>query len=267
MVAVAVVASLACAGVAGAATPALLGVGEQNRHATANFSMPGADDATIYFATRPDRATDGRFLEENVEHSDFLTTDEIQAGRWLDSGQLDPGRYYVMLRATDYECFGSPACMEGFSNMLTLTVPKPAPRYRASVRVYRYLSTVDLRFRVAPLGERLRYGSAGRAWPSPAGVFAGRSAAIRGTARPTIRSASASAGCRSGQPSPGTWTAAGSPPSGCASRARSIASSPSSAGPISVRPGEQNRSRCPGCGCDRASAGQWREQGPGRPDR
>jgi hypothetical protein len=157
MVAVAVVASLACAGVAGAATPALLGVGEQNRHATANFSMPGADDATIYFATRPDRATDGRFLEENVEHSDFLTTDEIQAGRWLDSGQLDPGRYYVMLRATDYECFGSPACMEGFSNMLTLTVPKPAPRYRASVRVYRYLSTVDLRFRVAPLGERLRY--------------------------------------------------------------------------------------------------------------
>jgi hypothetical protein len=120
--------------------------------------MAGADDATIYFATSSDRATDGRFLEENVKHLDFFTTDEIQAGRWLDSAQLDPGRYYVMLRVTDDDCFSSdPACMDGFSNMLTLTVPKPVPSFRGGVRVYRYLSTVDLRFRVAPLGERLSY--------------------------------------------------------------------------------------------------------------
>jgi hypothetical protein len=154
----AVVASVACAGTAAAAAPTLLTVGDQNRHPTATFSMPGADDATIYFATKPDRATDGRFLEENVEDLDFLTTDEIQGGQWLDSAQLDPGRYYVLLRATDNECFGGdPACMEGFSNMLTLAVPRPVPRYRGAVRVSRYLSTVDLHFRVAPLGERLRY--------------------------------------------------------------------------------------------------------------
>jgi hypothetical protein len=119
--------------------------------------MPGADDATIYFATAPDRATDGRFLEENVKHLDFFTTGEIQGGQWLDSAQLDPGRYYAMVRATDDDCFGDPACMDGFSNMLTLAVPKPIPRYRGGARVYRYLSTVDLRFRVEPLGDRLRY--------------------------------------------------------------------------------------------------------------
>jgi hypothetical protein len=153
----AAVGSLVLAGAAVAATPALLSVGQQSRHPTATFSMPGADFASIYFATSPDRATDGSFLDENVQHLDLLTTDEIQGGRWLDSAQLDPGRYYVMLRATDDDCFGDPACMEGLSNMLTLAVPKPVPSYRGSVRAYRYLSTVDLRFRVAPLGERLRY--------------------------------------------------------------------------------------------------------------
>jgi hypothetical protein len=157
LIAVAVVASLPCAGAAEAASPTLLSVGQQDRHATASFSMPGADDATIYFATSPDRATDGRFLEENVEHSDFLTTDEIQAGRWLDSAQLDPGRYYVMLSADDYGCFDDPACMDGFSNMLTLAVPKPVPRYRGKVHPYRNLSLVELGFRVVPLGERVRY--------------------------------------------------------------------------------------------------------------
>jgi hypothetical protein len=154
---VAVVGSLAFASAAGAATPTLSSVGDQNRHATATFSAPGADDATIYFATKPDRATDGHFLEENVKHLALLTADEIQAGRWLDSAQLDPGRYYVLLRASDYECLGDPNCMSGFSDMLTLAVPKPVPRYRGNVHAYKYLSTVRLAFRVAPLGERARY--------------------------------------------------------------------------------------------------------------
>jgi hypothetical protein len=47
--------------------------------------------------------------------------------------------------------------MQGFLNALMLTVPKPVPRYRGGLRAYRYLSTVDLRFRVASLGERPRY--------------------------------------------------------------------------------------------------------------
>lgn len=44
------------------------------------FSAPGADSATIYLATEPDRATDGGFLQENIKDLDFLTTDEIQGG-------------------------------------------------------------------------------------------------------------------------------------------------------------------------------------------
>jgi hypothetical protein len=176
LVALAVVASVAYTAAAEAASPTLLSVAHQDRHPTASFSMPGADDATIYFATRPDRATDGRFLEENVEHLDLLTTDEIQAGRWLDSAQLDPGSYHVMLRADDYDCFDSPACMEGFSNVLTFEVPKPAPRYRGSVRAYRYLSSVDLRLRAAPLGERLPYRVCWR-------VVSGRRKCVRGALR------------------------------------------------------------------------------------
>lgn len=150
-------ASLAFAAGAGAAPPALLSAGEQDRHPTATFSLPGADDAMIYFATKPDRATDGSFLQENVEDLDLFTADEIQAGQWLYESQLDPGGYYVMLRATDYDCLGDPGCMGGFSDVLSLTIPKPASRYRGQVRTYRYLSAVTLGFRADPLGERLPY--------------------------------------------------------------------------------------------------------------
>lgn len=170
----AVVGSLACAGAAAAATPTLLSVAHEDRHPSATFSMPGADDATIYFATKPDSASDGGFLDENVTHSDFFTTAEIQAGGWSDEAQLDPGRYHVMLRAADYDCFGDPNCLDGFSNVLTLGIPKPAARYRGRVRVYRYLAQVELIFRVAPLGERRRYRVCWR-------LMTGRRKCVRGT--------------------------------------------------------------------------------------
>ncbi|MCD6727077.1 MAG: hypothetical protein LT070_07545 [Solirubrobacteraceae bacterium] len=150
-------ASLAVAEAAPAASPTLLSVGQQDRHPTATFAMPGADDATIAFATAPDRATDGRFLDENVKHLDLLTADEIHLGGWLDSEQLDPGTYYVLLNATDYDCLGDPGCINGFSNMLSLTVPKPSQAFAGRVRAYRYLSTVDLTLTVTPLGQDLPY--------------------------------------------------------------------------------------------------------------
>jgi hypothetical protein len=73
-----------------AAVPALLNVGQQDRHSTWTFSAPGADDATVYVATKPDRGTDGRFLEEIVEGYVFLTDDEIAAGSWLGSEPARP---------------------------------------------------------------------------------------------------------------------------------------------------------------------------------
>jgi hypothetical protein len=74
--------------------PTLTSVSQQNRHPSATVSMPGADDATIYFASKPDRATDGGFLQENIKATDFFTADEIQRGSWLYEDQLDPGTYY-----------------------------------------------------------------------------------------------------------------------------------------------------------------------------
>jgi len=136
-----IIGALAFTATANAAPPSLTGVGHQNRHPTATFSTPRTEDVTIYFATKPDRATDGRFLQENVEHTDFFTDPEMQAGQWLDSDRIDPGTYYVMLHATaesscisypppTYQRVVDPSCADGFSNIVTVTIPKPVVRYR-----------------------------------------------------------------------------------------------------------------------------------------
>ncbi len=154
----AVLAALGLPGVALAAPPALLSVGQQSRHPTATFSAAGADFATIYLASRPERGTDGRFLQENVKEVDFLTDDETQRGVWLDSDQVDPGTYYVMMEATQFCYPPDPACIEGFSSVLTLIVPKPRSSYLGKVGpVYRFLHVVNLELTVRPLGERLPY--------------------------------------------------------------------------------------------------------------
>jgi hypothetical protein len=149
--------AVACAE-AQAAGPVLLGVGQQGRHSTGTFSAPGADDATVYIATAPDRGTDGRFLEENIADVAFLTSDEIASGRWLSSEQLDPGQYYVMLRATAWSCLGEPSCLDGVSGVLPLTVPKP--RQRFTRKVTRSFGTLYLRLTIAPLGESQAYQNA-----------------------------------------------------------------------------------------------------------
>jgi hypothetical protein len=140
---VAVIGAFVFAGTANAAPPSLVSVGHESRHPTAAFSAPRADDVTIYLASKPDRATDGRFLEENVEAIDFMTDAEIQAGRWLDSSRIEPGTYYVMLLAypesscvsyppPNYQRVVDPSCADGFSNIMTVTIPKPVIRYRVS---------------------------------------------------------------------------------------------------------------------------------------
>jgi hypothetical protein len=149
--------ALALPSAAGATPPTLQTVSQQNRHPNATFSIPGADDATIYFAIKPDRASDGGFLQENIKATDFLTTDEIQRGSWSYEDQLDPGTYYVMMRATDYDCIGQPTCIDGYSNLLTLAVPKPPHTYRGSVEVFHYSHVAYLTLRVTSLGEKLPY--------------------------------------------------------------------------------------------------------------
>jgi hypothetical protein len=160
-----VMAALVLVATALSVPPTLSSVGVQDRHPTATFSAPRSDFATIYLATKPGRATDGAFLSENIETLDLLTDAEIQAGHWVDDSQVDPGTYYVMLRASpDFDaCWRDdlggydPACADGYSSVVPLTVPRPASRYVASTSVLRFLKRVELRLSAVPLGDRLPY--------------------------------------------------------------------------------------------------------------
>lgn len=119
----------------------------------------------IYFASKPDQGTDGSFYQENIVTEDSLTSDEIQAGSWTYSDQLDPGTYYVMINASpNFDLCYDPntgtydlSCANGYSNVVTLKVPIPRIRYGASVSVLRYLNQADLRLKATPLGVKQRY--------------------------------------------------------------------------------------------------------------
>lgn len=153
-----IVALVAVGAAQGATAPTLASVGQQDRHPTATFGpLPGVDGAFMYIATKPDRASDGSFLEENVKAFDSLTDDEIARGSWLYESQLDPGLYYVMARTFDFDCYQNPNCIEGFSNMLALTITQPDQRYGAKVQLVRYIGVAYLTFTVTPLGEKLPY--------------------------------------------------------------------------------------------------------------
>lgn len=163
---VVVVTSVVFADAALASLPVLSSVTvSADRHPSARFSAPKASDATIYFASKPDRASDGSFFQENIVALDFMTSDEIQAGNWTDSDQLDPGTYYVMLNASpNFDlCYISstgtsdPSCADGYSNIVKLTVPVPPIRYRAGVTVFRYSRVAYLTLKATPLGVNKPY--------------------------------------------------------------------------------------------------------------
>jgi hypothetical protein len=156
--------ALIFAGTAGAVPPTITTVGHQDRHPFITFSAPKSDHVVVEMSTKPDRATDGEFLSENQKVFAVMTDSEIQAGRWLYGYQLDPGTYYVLIRASpDFDlCYLSggtydPSCASGYSDMTTLTIPKPLTRYRAEVTREPSLKRVRLRLVASPLGENVRY--------------------------------------------------------------------------------------------------------------
>gem|GEM_PF-2947805 len=160
------VAALVFAGSALASPPVLSSVTvSADRHPSALFSAPRADDVEIYFASKPDQGTDGSFYDENVVTQDDLTNDEIQAGRWTYEDQLDPGTYYVMLHASPSfdACYVDstggydPSCADGYSNIVKLRVPVPPIRYTASASVLRYIGEVNLNVKATPLGVDQAY--------------------------------------------------------------------------------------------------------------
>jgi hypothetical protein len=146
----------------------LSNVSHQKRHPSATVTAPRAGDVTIFIANRPDRATDGSFLTENVKEIDFLTDQEIQSGSWLHESAIDPGTWYLMARASadsscysypppDYRTVVDPSCAHGFSDVVTLTIPEPASRYSATVDVLRFIRVVHLELKATPLGEDRAY--------------------------------------------------------------------------------------------------------------
>lgn len=148
-----------------AVSPSITSVGQVKRHPKATFSAPKADYVSIYVASKADRASDGSFLAENVVVVDVMTDSEIQAGKWEYEYQLDPGRYFVMLSADpDFDtCYinGSDtydqSCADGFSGLVSLTIPVPTPHYAATAKTIRWLGQVTLRLKATPLGVKAPY--------------------------------------------------------------------------------------------------------------
>lgn len=146
-----------------AVPPALFSVSQQDRHPIASFSAPRSDLVVVQVASKPDRATNGDFLSENRVAFDLLTDPEIQAGSWKYDRQIDPGSYFVLVNASPNfsSCYigpgYDPACADGYSAVLPLTVPKPTATYKTKATVYRSLRRASLTLTATPLGADTPY--------------------------------------------------------------------------------------------------------------
>ena len=157
--------ALALAGTADAVAPTIQKITLQNRHPLITFTAPRTRSVTVYLASKPDRASDGSFLEENLVDLEGLTVEEIQNGRWLYSKQLEPGTYYVLLDASpDFtSCWNAsagaydPACADGFSDLAKLVVPRPAVHYSTAVTSLLFIKRLELKLVASPLGVRTPY--------------------------------------------------------------------------------------------------------------
>jgi hypothetical protein len=136
---------------------------QQQRRPSVAFSAPRASAVSVYLATKADRNPDGSFVQQNLRETGILSPADIQAGTWSDPNKVDPGTYFVMLRAqANFDaCFdGSgldPACADGYSNVVTLVVPKPPIKYTARVRADRRGGTAQLVLTASPMGEKTPY--------------------------------------------------------------------------------------------------------------
>jgi hypothetical protein len=174
----AVLSSVVTATPALALPPAITAVGQQDRHPTVALAAPRADSVTVYIASKPDRASDGSFLQENVVESGLLTDSEIQSGRWLDNSQIDPGSYFVMVRASlDFASCVSvdpntaalvndPSCADGFSTVVPLTIPTPKTNYTVKTLLLKNIHIAYLTLTANPLGAKVPYQVC---WKQPTG--------------------------------------------------------------------------------------------------
>jgi hypothetical protein len=147
-----------------AVPPVLAVVAQSQRHPTATFTVSRSNFVEMQIASKPDRATDGSFLQENIVGSDILTDSEIQSGAWEYSNQLDPGTYWVTVDASPDlgVCLlgdGSidPACSDGYSNVLELRIPTPTISYSVAVTAFPSIRQAYLEITANPLGVMTPY--------------------------------------------------------------------------------------------------------------
>lgn len=131
---------LAAPVVAEAAPPIVVSVSAPDGYPSATFSAPRSSYVTVFVATKPDRATDGQFLEGNVITTELLVDEEARSGRWTSETPLPPGTYWVLLQADPADdCFVEesldPSCADGYSMPLRLVVTTPVKvTFTGSVR-------------------------------------------------------------------------------------------------------------------------------------
>jgi hypothetical protein len=148
-------------GVALAQIPSLESVSQQGGHVSITFSAPDADFVTVHVASSPEQGSDGAFFSENIVQTDILTDDEIASASWLSDQRLNPGQYWVSVDATpDLEtCMLddgsiSPSCADGYSNVETITIPRPTTRYRAfESDMFANIGIVYVDLKATPLGD------------------------------------------------------------------------------------------------------------------
>ncbi len=144
--------------VAVASAPVLKSVSQNDLRVSATFSAPQAGSATIYVAKGPQQNPDGSFLTSNIADVEVLTTGQIASGKWTETSQLAAGRYWVMVGANPAQtCLMgatvNPSCADGDSNVRSVTVSLPTPRYKAgTVSKHSGKGVVALRLTATPLG-------------------------------------------------------------------------------------------------------------------
>ena len=85
-------------------------------------SYPNVYIDWIEVATAPTVASDGDFFAENVVDQEIYFSPRESTGEWLSAHKLEPGTYYVHLRALRQSDYAT-----AWSSIATLSIPEPPP--------------------------------------------------------------------------------------------------------------------------------------------
>jgi hypothetical protein len=158
--------ALMLAGPAAASPPSITAITIRGRAPTVTFDAPKASSVNLFIASSADRASDGSFIAEDVVVRAVLPRSALQSGTWTYSARLDPGDYFLLLKATADAAACAPAtpggdldpsCADGFSPVASFTVPVPRIRYDVYAKPYHRGRIVRLGLLAEALGVPQTY--------------------------------------------------------------------------------------------------------------